>query len=149
MRGFAPWLVHSRPDLLQRSWDLIFATSFTSLHELRGLAPQLAPIPTVLYFHENQYAYPSRGPQRFSHGFTQLLSASVADHVWFNSEWNRSSFLASARAHLRQLPDHRPTALPDIVEAKSEVMGLPLELGDQPVPGRTPAPLRLLWNHRW
>ncbi len=38
--------------------DLIVATSMVDLSTIKGLHPRLAHVPTVYYFHENQFAYP-------------------------------------------------------------------------------------------
>ncbi|NCG19103.1 MAG: DUF3524 domain-containing protein [Rhodobacterales bacterium] len=150
MRGFVPWLIQANADTLNETWDAIFATSYVALHELRGLAPQLAHTPALLYFHENQYAYPTRGKgPGYAFGFTQLLSACAADQVWFNSEWNRDAFFDGVRGHFKRLPDHKPHGLLERVVEKSHVVGVPLLLPDTPVAERTQGPLRILWNHRW
>jgi len=49
-------------DILAEGYDLILATSMVDLCGLRGLLPAISQIPTVLYFHENQFAYPVRKP---------------------------------------------------------------------------------------
>ncbi|MCZ6829899.1 MAG: DUF3524 domain-containing protein, partial [Gammaproteobacteria bacterium] len=55
------WSVAER-QLLEQGYDLILATSMVDLATLRGLVPSLALVPAVLYFHENQFAFPdSRG----------------------------------------------------------------------------------------
>lgn len=51
------WSYDQRDTLVQH-YDLCIATSMTDLATLRGLLPSLSDIPTVLYFHENQAAYP-------------------------------------------------------------------------------------------
>ena len=48
---------------LARDYDLALATSMVDLASLRGLIPKLAAVPSLLYFHENQFAYPA-GHQR-------------------------------------------------------------------------------------
>ena len=47
-------------DALQQNYDLIIATSMVDLCNLRGLLPTLSSVPAILYFHENQFAYPER-----------------------------------------------------------------------------------------
>ena len=38
--------------------DRLLATSMVDLATLKGLHPNLADVPALLYFHENQFAYP-------------------------------------------------------------------------------------------
>ena len=51
------------------SFDLVLATSYVSLAELFGLAPALARVPSLLYFHENQLTYPVRQKRTWDHHF--------------------------------------------------------------------------------
>ncbi|MBM4319072.1 MAG: DUF3524 domain-containing protein, partial [Deltaproteobacteria bacterium] len=60
MRGSACWFALEHAAALGRPHDLLLASSYLPLHELCGLAPALASIPKILYFHENQLAYPVR-----------------------------------------------------------------------------------------
>ena len=140
-----------------RSFDLVFATSMLPLAELAGLAPQLARVPKVLYFHENQFAYPAspapaENPERdFDYAFVQFAAAAAADACWFNSAFNRDSFLAGARALLRRLPDARPRAALERMEGRAEVFPLPLQLPafETLASEDTAAGPFVLWNHRW
>src|SRR5688572_7909749 len=78
MRGFAAWAALEQTAALAADADVLLASSYVPLAELVGLCPRLAAIPRLLYFHENQLAYPSRGePADRDHhfGFTQLVSA--------------------------------------------------------------------------
>ena len=47
--------------LLEQDYDVLVATSMVDLATLRGLVPALAGLPSILYFHENQFAYPQGG----------------------------------------------------------------------------------------
>ena len=42
-------------------FDVIVATSMVDLATLIGICPVIAGIPSLLYFHENQFAYPETG----------------------------------------------------------------------------------------
>ena len=155
----ARWALESA-DLLQGDWDLIWASSFTPLAELRGLVPSLARTPAILHFHENQLAYPTREPTQpardLHYGVTQMTSCLAADLCLFNSEYNRDSFVAEARELLRRMPGKNPEAWADAIERRSVVLGLPLDLprvptnslGESPSTDRSRGPV-LLWNHRW
>lgn len=124
------WAFNHRHELTDNH-DLVIATSLCDLASLRGFVPELARIPTLLYFHENQLAYPDSGQQHASvePAMVNLYSALCADRLAFNSEWNRRSFLSGIEALLRKLPDAVPAGLPALLHAKSTV--LPVPLGDE------------------
>ena len=143
------WAFQSR-QLLERDYDLVIATSQVDLSSLRGMVPRLGSIPTLLYFHENQFAYPVSGEQHVSlePQMVNLYSALCADRLVFNSSWNRDSFLQGVGALLRRLPDHVPAGLPQRLAARSQV--LPVPIAAATASSRRPGSrLQLLWNHRW
>lgn len=159
MRGAVPWLAQAHDQELRGDYDLVFASSYLALAELVGLFPHLAEIPRLLYFHENQLAYPVRGEtgddRRDSHfGFTQMVSALAATRCLFNSEYNRDTFLSAGAELIERMPDARPDAWAERIAARSEVLGLPLRFPrvssyeDLPLNARQAGPT-LLWNHRW
>ncbi|MBK8715768.1 MAG: DUF3524 domain-containing protein [Deltaproteobacteria bacterium] len=144
-----------RLEGLGATFDLVFASSYVPLAELVGLVPQLAGVPRVLYFHENQLDFPTRTlalDRDLHYGVTQLVSAMAASVCVFNSQHNRDSFLGAARALLARMPDGPRGAWVDRIAARSEVLPVPLELPDVAPPvvavDRDRGPL-LLWNHRW
>lgn len=55
---------------------VLFCSSVLNLCELVALRPDLAPLKKVLYFHENQLAYPVQKDQErdFQYGYNQILS---------------------------------------------------------------------------
>ena len=59
MRGNSMSWAFSEYETLSQPYDLVIATSMTDLSALRGFVPSLANTPTLVYFHENQFAYPS------------------------------------------------------------------------------------------
>jgi glycosyltransferase involved in cell wall biosynthesis len=147
------WAFNHRHELTD-NYDLVIATSLTDLASLRGFVPTLAGIPTLVYFHENQFAYPPSADQHTSvePAMVNLYSALCADHVAFNSEWNRRSFLLGAQQLLAKLPDHVPPGLTELIYNRSSV--LPVPLPDQLFLPRQQAqrphagPLQIVWNHR-
>lgn len=154
MRGCAAYFAQTHAETLAQPYDLVVASSYVPLAELVGLAPALVGVPRVLYFHENQLAFPSLGPQqpRDHHfGFTQLVSALAADRCVFNSAYNRDSFLAAATQLLRRMPDAVPAGWVETIRARSVVLGVPLPLTSAPIVPAAPHPdgPLLLWNHRW
>jgi glycosyltransferase involved in cell wall biosynthesis len=124
------WAFNHRQKLTD-NYDLLIATSVCDLASLRGFVPELARVPTLVYFHENQLAYPDSGKQHPSvePAMVNLYSALCADQVAFNSEWNRRSFLEGVRALLRRLPDEVPPELVSLLTAKSLVLPVPLADG--------------------
>jgi hypothetical protein len=161
VRGSAAWFALEQAAELARPFELVFAGSYVPLAELLGLVPQLAAVPRILYFHENQLAFPVReefsGERDLHFGFTQLTSALAADRCAFNSAWNRDSFLEAGRALLARMPDAVPRGWVERIAERSVVLPVPLELPDPPAcaggeeppgPARAAGPL-VLWNHRW
>ncbi|WP_028467939.1 tRNA-queuosine alpha-mannosyltransferase domain-containing protein [Neptunomonas japonica] len=145
------WAFGESAEQLQQPYDLVIATSMTDLSSLRGFVPALGQIPTLLYFHENQFAYPESG-QEFKSVEPKILnlySALSADHIAFNTHYNRNTFIEGASALLKKLPDQVPAGLAAQLQKKSSVLAVPLNdecyLTTQPKAG----PLHIVWNHRW
>lgn len=155
------WALQERTTLAQ-DYDLLVATSMVDLATLRGLVPSLAAIPSILYFHENQFSYPR---DRLRHSLLEaqmvsLYGALAADRVAFNSAFNRDSFLAGCDDLLDRLPDRVPAGVTALLAGKSRVVPVPVQVpahtgkrssSDWPglvrdAPGR---PLRLLWVGRF
>ncbi|UCG38114.1 MAG: DUF3524 domain-containing protein [bacterium] len=152
-RGSALSWAHGERDVLEAGYDLVLATSMTDLASLRGMVPKLAATPTVVYFHENQFAYPDRVRRRESLHvrLTGVYTALAADRVLFNSAWNRDSFLEGTRGLLAVMPDGVPEGVVELLGARSAVLPVPLEAAFLAAGKRSPlhGPLTLLWNHRW
>lgn len=156
---FFRWRIRGNPvtwlnePCLQESWDLVMATSMVDLATLKGLHPNLARTPCVLYMHENQFAFPVSSKQRSSAEpqMVNLYSVMAADCVVFNSAWNRDSFLSGAWDFLDKMPDGVPDGLIAGLREKSRVIPVPIEdrlFVDQPGAINWACP-HLLWNHRW
>jgi glycosyltransferase involved in cell wall biosynthesis len=158
MRGAASHFALEHADVLSREFDLLIASAYLPLAELIGLVPALAEIPRVLYFHENQLAYPVQegreDPRDLHFGFTQLVSGLAATRLAFNSAHNRDSFLEAGARLLASMPDAVPAGWIERLTARSEVWPLPLALpahsgfADRPLAERSGGPL-IVWNHRW
>lgn len=139
---------------LDGDWELLVATSMTDLSALVGMRPALAGIRSLLYFHENQFAYPEQGDtqHQVERQMTSLYAALSADQLVFNSLFNQSTFLTGVQQLLARLPDHVPAGLADKLRLKAKVLPVPL-WSDSFVqaPTRDPITSRLsiVWNHRW
>ncbi len=114
------WLAEQH-EVLHQSYDLLIATSMVDLATLKGLVPSLAATPTLLYFHENQFAYPKSATQHpgVEAQMVNIYGALAADRVLFNSAYNRDSFFSGARALLSRLPDHRPRDLESLLQGRT------------------------------
>ncbi len=136
-----------------REFDVLFSTDMLDLPTLRGLCPDTASLPAVVYFHENQLTYPVRTnavqQQRDMHfAFTNLLTAASANRTWFNSKWHLRSFLDAAAEWIKRFPDFQPDHLLHAIEGRADVFhpGIdPIE----PAECREPGPLRIAWVSRW
>ncbi len=132
-------------------WDVLLGSDMLSLAELRGLASrEVAALPAVAYFHENQLTYPVRvEKERDLHfALTNMTTALAADAVWFNSAFHRDSFLEALQRMLKRMPDYQPFAEVEAIRERSAVhpqgISPPARRG-----GRRPGPLRILWAARW
>lgn len=161
------WAFNERA-VLEQQYDLVIATSMTDLSALRGFVPALATTPTIVYFHENQFAYPESG-REFSSVEPKILNiytALAADHICFNTEYNRQTFLEGCRKLLKKLPDQVPEGLPELIQQRSSVLPVPLISQQDSKEGSTPdliwsryqkseydlcsdRPLLIAWAARW
>ncbi|MRI34612.1 DUF3524 domain-containing protein [Endozoicomonas sp. OPT23] len=139
-------------ETLEADYDLLICTSMTDLSALKGMVPSLAAIPTLCYFHENQFAYPASAnqSQTVEPQILNIYTALAADHVLFNTAYNRHTFLEGAKALLRKLPDHVPANVIEQLERISSVLPVPLpEKVFQNKGESSDSCLHILWNHRW
>ncbi len=154
IRGNSLTWAFDRRDVLAAGYDRLITTSMTDLSALRGLVPELADIPTTVYFHENQFAYPASFSKQKKTALepkvVTLYSALAADRIVFNSTWNRDSFLRGVQGFLKAMPDHVPDGLAEYLKERSFILPVPLnqasfvEERKKTDPGFT-----ILWNHRW
>ena len=134
-------------------WDIIFCSDMLNLAEFIGLAPPgLRKLPTVVFFHENQLAYPVHdAAKRDSNAIlNNFVSALAATEVWFNSCHNRDTLLEGLPSFFQRMPDQRPLAEIDIIRDKSVIMPLGINLPQvQPTERTAGALLHILWAARW
>ncbi|MFT7177939.1 MAG: glycosyltransferase involved in cell wall biosynthesis [Oceanospirillaceae bacterium] len=159
------WALGDRATL-DRPYDLVIATSMVDLASLKGFVPNLANIPSILYFHENQFVYPPSQANNKHHldpKMVTLYGAIAADKLVFNSRYNQQSFIAGVKELLSQLPEKMPVDVAQLLDEKSTVLPVPLKTLDSlniahasnqsfqnPWPKREDvSPLRLVWAARW
>lgn len=129
VRGNSLYWAFEQRDVLSQRYDLVIATSMVDLSSLRGFVPSLCQCPTLVYFHENQFAYPRSDRQVYAlePQVTSLYCALASDKVVFNSEFNRDTFFQGAKALLHRLPDYVPAGVLDSLAARASVIPVPLE----------------------
>lgn len=158
-----------REEAIERMPNVVFCSEMLDLPQWRGFLlslgrdrgarfenvsnqlQRIATLPTVCYFHENQWTYPiSPDAREDSHyGYTNLLTALAADEVWFNSAYHRSDFLAAAHAFVARMPDQRASHDLDHLAAKSRVVPPGFETVDTRGERNTSTLLRIGWVARW
>jgi glycosyltransferase involved in cell wall biosynthesis len=110
-------------------------------------------VPISLYFHENQFAYPegvrAKKNQLHHYSFMNFKSCLVADKAYFNSVYNRDSFLAGAKKLLKKMPDQVNPSWFENVKSKCQVLPLGIEGRVSNRDENQGAPFLVLWNHRW
>lgn len=159
MQLSAPWFIQKITELpvAQRSFDTVLCSSFVDAGVLRGLLPQVKgwnhQARVLIYFHENQFVYPSRDNQKTQHLLAGINfhSALAADAVAFNSEYNRQTFLAGVCTGLQAASGMKLTGLSDKLADKSVVLfpGIDfsaIDAGTRKKIGNLPV---IVWNHRW
>ena len=149
IRGNPLSFIHKFSEQLKQEYDIVFATSMVDLATICGIYPNLANAKKVVYFHENQFAYPQspNAPERLEPLMVNLYSALAADQVIFNSEHNRSSLLDGTSSFMQKMPDFSPVSIVDDLKQKSCVLPVPIK--DQQIVENKKIPNSIIWNHRW
>jgi glycosyltransferase involved in cell wall biosynthesis len=159
MRGGAVTLAKRFMEKL-RTPELILATDMLDLTTFLSLTRSAtASVPTAVYFHENQFTYPSSPKERDAkkgrdtqYGFINYTSALAADHVFFNSRFHMDSFTGALAGYLSGMPDHNEPETVELIREKSSVLYPGMDLkrlkARATAPTSKASPL-ILWNHRW
>ena len=146
--NLAQWVAQNKPHA-----DVLFASDFLSMVDFAGLCPEMADVPKIAYFHENQFSYPEQeeANRDYQFLFTNITTCLAADKVYFNSEYHRSSMIREVGLFLGRMPDFVPEGIAEEISAKSGVLHVGCELSECdaiPAPQRS-GPLVIAWNHRW
>lgn len=140
------------------TYKYLFSSSIINLSELISLRLDLRSLKTIIYFHENDLAYPKQNENQeqrdFQFGYNQILTALVADICLFNSYYNLNTFLDKLGPFLNRIPSPKPNIqqIRKTIENKSKIFYYPL---NKPLtsllktnPDKT-GPLCIIWPHRW
>lgn len=151
VRGSALNLFSDYFDKLNQHYDLLIVTSMVDLAAIRGLFPKLTEIPNILYFHENQFVYPisKEQPNILNAQLTSFYSALCADEIWFNSEYNRTSYRNGLTRLLKQIPDKSSVNVAELINSKSAILPVPLLRPEHESFQQITSSPHILWNHRW
>ena len=141
-------------DVFSRRFDLIVATSMVDLATLRGLLPNLAKCPSVVYFHENQFAYPvsADNPHKsniINAQLTSVFTALCADKLLFNSTYNRQTFFQGAADLFNKMPDGIKPELMHGCRDRAAVLPVPIASSGKEIAGKQSHVVEIVWNHRW
>ncbi|MGB1123570.1 MAG: tRNA-queuosine alpha-mannosyltransferase domain-containing protein [Phycisphaeraceae bacterium] len=141
-------------------YDALWCTSMLDLATLRGISREVQRLPAAVYFHENQLTYPTRyeGQRDLHFGLTNMTTAlaaiescqSVGDPcVWWNSAYNRDSFLDALNELIKTMPDEQPAFVVERIRRHSAVHYPGIDPVEK-VPARdSNEPPLLLWAARW
>ncbi len=163
VRGNSLTFAFQYREFLIRQYDCLIVTSMVDLASLRGFVPQLTEIPNIVYFHENQFAYPTNestdknSANIVSAQLTSIYSLLCADKILFNSNYNQQTFFDGAQQLLKKLPDGIPKQLLAGMSKKSQVLPVPISNDILPIDKNRAdknepegsRPLQIVWNHRW
>lgn len=175
MRHSSLWMAKETLRLLETEapFDAIFCTDMLNVPEFKGFLacdesrrhPGVERLPIVLYFHENQFAYPTRfkpgSPEhnRDEHfAFTNFLSAVAADHCWFNSRFNLDSMMDGVSQACKRWPDFQPRDQIERIRAKAIMAqpGISFDRDDMDIlrsnrnkRAQNDSPIHLAWAARW
>lgn len=150
IRGNPLDFVYSQ-SLNKRDYDLIVASSMVDLAVVKGLCPRLAQTPSLVFFHENQFAYPvsKQAKSSIEPAMVNLYSALAADRVCFNSSYNHNTFFEGLQSLFKKLPDHAPLDVLTLLKAKSQVLPVPLQDDVWGCQANSERSASIVWNHRW
>jgi len=156
MQLAAPWFAEETGALIRSGerFDGILCSTFLDSALLKALlCKQNIHLPLLIYFHENQFAYPNRleDPAGYQFSALNFTSALAADRLAFNSRYNFDTFIRGMEKYLKKSADIQVTHLAGEVAAKSEVLypGIDFSAIDrQKEDSRSEIPV-IVWNHRW
>ena len=131
--------------------DIFLVSDMLDLNVFRSLLlPELRKIPVFIYFHENQFAYPDVSSSPDHHyRYINYLAALGADKIFFNSRYNRDSFLEGVQNLLQGFPDYRNMQTIHAIKKKSEILELGFSCNEYQQTKKENKVAHILWNHRW
>jgi glycosyltransferase involved in cell wall biosynthesis len=159
MQLSAPWVIEQlmNMDCRERYFDIVLASTFVDLSLFRSMLFWVkgwnVKTRFCLYFHENQFVYPTQNNDSSYRQFSAINfnSSLAADSIAFNTEFNRNTFLEGCKRFVRTSSDMRLTKVMAAIEEKSRVLypGIDFsQFGKISLENTHSAPV-IVWNHRW
>ncbi len=156
MQLAAPWFAEQVIEHVRAGtrFDGILCSTFLDSAMLKTLlCRENIHLPLLIYFHENQFAYPNQlsDPAGYQFSALNFTSALAADRLAFNSLYNLDTFVRGVEAYLKKAADMNIMHLLDGLQAKAEVLypGVDFTMIDgRERAGRHDIPV-IIWNHRW
>jgi len=158
MHGGAITLAEKFNNLNQK-FDLIICSDMLNLPVFKSLCnKELINTRIVIYFHENQFSYPwsQNDPdiklnRDLHYGYINYTSSLVADHNYFNSNYNLDSYIDGLKKYLNKMPNNKNLNSISDIKNKSSVLYIgcnlkEIKLKDKNKSNKYPI---VLWNHRW
>jgi len=156
MQLAAPWFFERIVELVRSGsrFDGILCSTFLDAAMLKTmLCRENLPLPLLVYFHENQFAYPNQisDPGAYQFSALNFTTAVAADRIAFNSHYNHETFFNGVNAYLKKATDMNVTHLAEVLLSKSQVLYPGIDYGP---PGfhekraQDAVPV-IIWNHRW
>ena len=154
VRGNSMGFAFTHREELKQHYDLLVVTSMVDLSSLIGFCPNLGNIPTIVYFHDNQFAYPVDKEHKnlVNIQLTSIYTALCADTLLFNSQYNQDTFIQGCQNLLSRLPDQVPPGLTEKLQSIAEVLPVPMATDVTKAAKQTQQTNvvpEIVWNHRW
>jgi glycosyltransferase involved in cell wall biosynthesis len=158
MQLAAPRMAQRVTGLLEqgKSFDAVLCSSMVDLACLRScLQGEGVRLPFALYFHENQFAYPSQqdDPSMFQFAALNFTSGLAADSIAFNSSFNCETFLLGVSSYLRASGEKDMLWLLDALKKKSRILSPGIDFTRIDEQAKECGYLKkepiIVWNHRW
>jgi len=136
-------------------FDAILTSTFIDTSVLQTLLARAGIcIPLGIYFHENQFAYPTRPEDTARYQFAAINcnSALCADAVAFNSSYNRETCLKGIQHYIQRAADFSVPDIARLIRSKSVILypGMDYsEIDGETVPKKEDEVPVIVWNHRW
>lgn len=160
MQLASPWFIEQikTMPMAARRFDIVLCSTFMDVAVFKAMAYSIdgwnPECHYFTFFHENQFCYPGYLKKHTNHQFTSInfTTALVSESNAFNSEYNRSAFLAEVEKYLLKATDVDLCGCLEHLKRKSLVLypGLDFTSLDMARPAHPPKkPKTIIWNHRW
>lgn len=156
MQTSAPWFAELISGMANTKFDTVLCSTFVDVAVLKALLTKMKGWNEnclfCTYFHENQFAYPTRIEDKAMHQFTGInfTTALVSDRIAFNSEYNLATFHSGLSNFMRKAADVDLSGTLTEIKEKSRVIYPGFDYGVSAGERGTGHEIPVIcWNHRW